>query len=276
MTSRIKALKQRIERALRTIGLEPLIYHYVFHKDHRRCRASDRAFTLAHPEACLPPPRLRFDVIACSSAEYYDRTGRQMAAQIASVIQTRVVHPCPVICEWGCGPGRILFPLEAMDRERTCRFIGTDAFAPSIHWAQSVQNPRIDFLLNSMEPPLAIADASVDFAYAISVFTHLSEVLTRVWFKEIMRILKPGGVFWFSAHGGSYHRQELDAARQARLDRGEFVAIPSWHHGSQMYTGIHCPALMTGIIRSSGAELLEYQPGGNQKYQDAWIVRKPI
>jgi hypothetical protein len=41
-----------------------------------------------------------------------------------------------------------------------------------------------------------------------------------------------------------------------------------------MYTGIHCPPLMKEIIASSGAELLDYQPGGNNTFQDAWIVRK--
>ncbi|MEI8122953.1 MAG: class I SAM-dependent methyltransferase [bacterium] len=268
-------LKRTIETIFRYLGLEPVIYHYVFRKDHRRFRQRDRVFAAAHPEAILPPPRLRFDVIACSSAEYYFKTGNVMAEQILSVIRQWVGVKTPVICEWGCGPGRILFPMEALDHDKSMTFIGTDAFAPSIHWAQTVPGGhRINFLLNKMDPPLALANSSVDFVYAVSVFTHLSESLTLVWFKEILRILKPGGIFWFSAHGGTFHRNDLDAASVAKLDRDEFVAIHSWHNGSQMYTGIHCPPLMKSIIAASGAELLDYQPGGNQKYQDAWIVRK--
>ena len=267
-------MKRKIELILRRLGLEPAIYHYVFHKDHRRCRQSDRTFAEAHPEVVLPPPRLRFDVIACSSAEYYFKTGQKMAQQIFSVIRTWCPGTAPVVCEWGCGPGRILFSLADLDAGRDLRFIGTDAFAPSIHWAQTVPGDRISFMLNKMEPPLALPDASVDFVYAVSVFTHLSDSLTRVWFKEILRILKPGGVFWFSTHGGSFHRNDLDPASLKKLDRGEFVAIHSWHNGSQMYTGIHCPALIRTIIADSSAELLEYQPNGNQKYQDVWIIRK--
>lgn len=269
-----KILKRQTERFLRQIGLEPAIYHYVSWKNRRQFAGSDRAFFKANPGAILPPPQLRFDVIACSSAEYYATSGKKMAEQMQSVIREWGPPDTRVVCEWGCGPGRILFALEGLDTGRTMEFIGSDAFAPSIRWAQSVPGCRILFHLNNMEPPLAIPAATVDFVYAVSVFTHLSDTLSRQWFREIMRILKPGGVFWFSTHSGRNHRTELAPAQLEKLDRGEFVAIHSWHNGSQMYTGIHCPPLMKEIIASSGAELLDYQPGGNNTFQDAWIVRK--
>lgn len=269
-----KTLKRRIEEGLRLIGLEPLIYHYVCWKDRCRFSESDKAFLAANPGVVLPPPRLRFDVIACSSAEYYATTGKKMAEQILSVIRQWAPPDTKVVCEWGCGPGRILFAIERLDTGKKLQLIGSDAFAPSIRWAQSVPDCRIQFHLNKMVPPLALADASVDFVYAVSVFTHLSDTLSRQWFCEIMRILKPGGVFWFSTHSGQNHLDELTPAQREKLEQGGFVAIHSWHNGSQMYTGIHCPALMKEIIASSGGELLDYQPGGNNKFQDAWIVRK--
>jgi SAM-dependent methyltransferase len=269
-----KTLKRQTERVLRRIGLEPLIYHYVCRKNRRRFADNDRLFLAENPDLILPPPHLRFDVIACSSAEYYATTGKRMAEQIQSVIRQWGSPDTKIVCEWGCGPGRILFALEAMDTGKTMEFVGSDMYAPSIQWAQSVPDCRIGFHLNTMEPPLSQLDASVDFVYAVSVFTHLSDSLSRAWFREIMRILKPGGVFWFSTHSGQQHRNDLTAAQLEKLERGEFVAIHSWHNGSQMYTGIHCPALMKNIIIASGAELLEYQPGGNNTFQDAWIVRK--
>jgi len=267
-------LKRRIELAFRKVGLEPLIYYYVFAKDRHKFKAANRAFQAAHPQLKLPPARLRFDVIACSHAEYYVNTGKAMATQMQEVMQKWASPDATVVCEWGCGPGRILFPLAAMDAEKKLKFIGTDMYPPSVKWAQSVQDGHTIFHLNKMNPPLPIPDNTVDFVYAVSVFTHLSEGLTQVWLKEIMRILKPGGVFWFSAHSGQKHLRDLDSAQLAALNRGEFVAIDSKHDGSQMYTGIHCPQLMKQLISSAGAELLEYQPEGNQKYQDAWIVRK--
>jgi 2-polyprenyl-3-methyl-5-hydroxy-6-metoxy-1,4-benzoquinol methylase len=269
-----KTLKQLTERVLRRIGLEPLIYHYVCRKNLRRFANNDMIFLAANPGLTLPPPQLRFDVIACSSAEYYVTTGKKMAEQIQSVIRKWGSPDTRVVCEWGCGPGRILFALESLDAGKTMEFSGSDMFAPSIQWAQSVPDCRIAFHLNNMEPPLSQPDSSVDFVYAVSVFTHLSDTLSRAWFREIIRILKPGGVFWFSTHSGQQHRNELSPAQLEKLNQGQFVAIHSWHNGSQMYTGIHCPALMKEIVTASGAELLEYQPGGNNIFQDAWIVRK--
>jgi ubiquinone/menaquinone biosynthesis C-methylase UbiE len=274
VTRKPLTLKRRIELTFRKIGLDPLIYYYVSVKDRRKFAADNRTFQAANPGLKLPPARLRFDVIACSHAEYYVTTGKAMAIQMHEVMKKWSVPKSAVICEWGCGPGRILFPLAAMDTRMESKFIGTDMYPPSIKWAQSVQDGHTTFHLNKMTPPLAIPANSVDFVYAVSVFTHLSEPLTKDWLGEIMRILKPGGIFWFSAHNGQHHRHELNPAQQAALNRGEFVAIDSKHDGSQMYTGIHCPELMKTLIAAAGAELLEYQVNGNNKYQDAWIVRK--
>jgi len=266
--------KKLTEKVFRKIGLDPLIYHYVSMKDRKKFSSSNRIFRDSHPELKIPPARLMFDVIACSSAEYYTSTGKVMAMQIHEVMQKWMTSEVEVICEWGAGPGRILFPLANMDTSGKVKFIGTDMYPPSIQWAQSVQVEPINFYLNKMNPPLPIDDGSVDFVYAVSVFTHLSERLTRSWFTEIMRILKPGGVFWFSTHSGQHHLEELNREQVAALSHGDFVAIQSRHNGSQMYTGIHCPKLMKSIIVTAGADLLEYQAEGNQKYQDAWIVQK--
>lgn len=273
MTIRPK-LKRQIEHVLRRAGLEAAIYHYVGLKNRLRFAASDRAFFAAHPGLVLPPPHLRFDVLGCSSAEYYASTGTQMAEQLLAVLRHWVATPAPTVCEWGCGPGRILFAFEKLDAAGAMRLMGFDAFAPSIAWAESVPGSRIRFHRNNMAPPLAVPADAVDFAYAVSVFTHLSERLSRLWFREIMRILKPGGIFWFSTKSGQSHLEELTPAQREQLARGEFVAIHSVNIGSQMYAGIHCPALMKEIIASAGAELLDHQPGGHQQSQDAWIVRK--
>ena len=140
MTSTKKpGMKRKIELILRRLGLEPAIYHYVFHKDHRRCRQSDRTFAEAHPEVVLPPPRLRFDVIACSSAEYYFKTGQKMAQQIFSVIRTWCPGTAPVVCEWGCGPGRILFSLADLDAGR---LVAPFQIATAVDFAYFVVHPK--------------------------------------------------------------------------------------------------------------------------------------
>jgi len=221
----------------------------------------------------LPPARLRFDVAGTTRAEYFVEAGRAAAAGLWAEIEKWVPN-ASVICEWGCGPGRVLVPLAALDVEKKMRFVGTDMYAPSIRWARSIEDGRVSFHRNRIEPPLPMPNGNVDFVYAISVFTHLSEPLTRGWFAEIMRILKDGGVFWFTTHSGARHLALLDSAQRAALARGEFVAIHSKYDGSQAYCGMHPPEWMKSLLASSQAQLLEHRAEAHQGVQDVWIVRK--
>lgn len=267
------SLKWLMIRAARRLGLDPVFYYGAFLKDHLTYRAANSAFRAAHPEVRLPPARLRFDVVGTTQAEYFLEAGRTTAAGLWAEIAKWAPH-AKVICEWGCGPGRVLVPLSAMDVEKKMRFVGTDMYAPSIRWARSIEDGHVSFAHNRIEPPLSMPDGSVDFVYAISVFTHLSEPLTRGWFAEIMRILKDGGVFWFTTHGGARHLALLDSAQRALLARGEFVAIHSQYDGSQGYCGVHPPEWIRGLLASSRAELLDYRAEAHQGLQDVWIVRK--
>ncbi len=88
-----------------------------------------------------------------------------------------------------------------------------------------------------------------------------------------MRVLKPGGIFWFTSHGGTQHHQKLSAAQIQQLQAGQYVSISNRHHGSQMYEGIHPEPFMRTLIERAGAQVLSYQPCGLQKYQDIWIVQ---
>jgi len=152
--------------------------------------------------------------------------------------------------------------------------VGTDMYAPSIRWARSIEDGHLSFHRNRIEPPLPMPNDNVDFVYAISVFTHLSEPLTRRWFAEIMRILKDGGVFWFTTHSGTRHLALLDSGQRAARARGEFVAISSRYDGSQAYCGIHSPEWMKSLLASCKVQLLEYRAEAHQGVQDVWIVRK--
>ena len=114
----------------------------------------------------------------------------------------------------------------------------------------------------------------MDMVFAISVFTHLSENLSSEWMTEIMRVLKPGGIFLFSSHGGSKQHNKLSMTQLKRLQADEYVSISNWHHGSQMYEGIHPEPFMRSLIEGSGAKVLSYQPCGLQEYQDIWIAQK--
>jgi SAM-dependent methyltransferase len=73
-----------------------------------------------------------------------------------------------------------------------------------------------------LQPPLPYPDGAFDFVYAFSVFTHLSVELADRWMAELRRVVKPGGLVWFTIHGQSY-RERLLPEEKVRFDAGEIV-----------------------------------------------------
>ena len=50
-------------------------------------------------------------------------------------------------------------------------------------------------------PPLPIPSESLDFIYAISVMTHLTEATQEVWLRELLRVIRPGGAVLLTTRG---------------------------------------------------------------------------
>jgi SAM-dependent methyltransferase len=98
---------------------------------------------------------------------------------------------CGRVLDFGCGWGRIL------------RFFLKDVEAGRI-WGIDARDRMIDVCRRTMPgchferagpwPPTTLEDGSVDFVYAFSVFSHLSEEMHLRWLEEFHRILKPGGI----------------------------------------------------------------------------------
>ncbi|MEA2377873.1 MAG: hypothetical protein QOD13_1780 [Thermoleophilaceae bacterium] len=93
--------------------------------------------------------------------------------------------------DFGCGAGRTLrhFLAEAHGGE----LWGVDLDAPSIDWLQRTLCPPLHALRSEAAPPLALETGSFDLAWAISVFTHLTDN-SLPWLLELHRLLKPGGL----------------------------------------------------------------------------------
>lgn len=268
-------MKKRIEKLLRLLGAERLIFYYVFYKDQKKNKAISIAFEKSHPEFVFPPPFLRFDVIGTSNAKYFFESGQCTIELLSNDLQqyTHVSSPLKVL-EWGCGPGRLLQHLSCNTSCHPMELYGVDMYQKSIDWAAANLADVASFFKNDRNPPLPMEENTFDFIYAVSVFTHLSEQLSRVWINEIMRILKPGGIFWFSSHSGKHHRNKLNGDQLKNLGQDNYVAIHSHHDGSQMFEGIHPKRFMETLVKEAGGHVLEYRFAGLQEYQDIWIVSK--
>src|SRR5581483_10452366 len=93
--------------------------------------------------------------------------------------------------DFGCGSARVLrhFAAEAERGE----FWGCDIDEASIAWDRANLSPPFRFFQNPLSPPLALEAGSLDLIWAMSVFTHITDLWSE-WLLEMHRALAPGGV----------------------------------------------------------------------------------
>lgn len=147
-----------------------------------------------------------------------------------------------VVLDCGCGPGRF----SEVAAEYTDQVIGLD-ISRAVYHAASLVGKGL-FLKASLEA-IPLADASVDAAFSIGVLHHTPNPETA--FREIVRVLKPGGVFagWVYARGRSYGMEAREKWRRFTSDpaNAEWVwkfaemapALRDLAHDGQSWTILH-------------------------------------
>lgn len=149
------------------------------------------------------------------------------------------------IVDWGCGCARISrhFPHELRDK-----VVGVDIDPVNINWCRE-NIGGIRFETCSVEPPLGLADDSVDCLFAHSVLTHLDEERQNSWLAEIRRVLRPGGLAFLTVlaelswYARFFPRGRTPEAIADYLETG-FV-----NHGWQQDVGVdsNCPGAYVQI-----------------------------
>jgi ubiquinone/menaquinone biosynthesis C-methylase UbiE len=146
----------------------------------------------------LPVPPLSLSSRWGLTTDSYLRGGQidaeTILAHLAEVDAT--VEPGSRVLDFGCAEGRVIrfFP-----RDQQSELWGVDINAERIAWAQRHLPPPFRFATTTTAPHLPFEDNYFDLVYAVSVFTHISE-LGDAWFLELLRVLRPGGHAYLTIH----------------------------------------------------------------------------
>ena len=152
--------------------------------------------------ADLVPP----DALAHAVGGSFRETGAEFLHHFVDI---GGLEPHHRVLDVGCGVGRMAVPLMGFLNERG-RYAGFDVVPSLVDWCQAeiaARDSRFSFqrfdLRNSTYNPTGATravdlrfpydDASFDFVFLTSVFTHLLPDDLRHYLSEIARVLTPGG-----------------------------------------------------------------------------------
>lgn len=185
---------QVLRSAVRSLGLLGPYYRFV---EWRGAMAYPKPPALANDGKPLPSRLAMMRIIGVSDWRTYYDQGLATARMLVETARAVGAEPSrwTAVLDWGCGCGRIARHMPALTQ---ARIHGRDIDAYTVRW--SARHLDGDFRVCGLKPPLDLPPASIDFAYGLSVLTHLSAPMQAVWFEELGRVLKPGALAALSYH----------------------------------------------------------------------------
>jgi SAM-dependent methyltransferase len=185
------------------------------------------------PDAPLPPAELarRVGVVDQDHpAESFDEMGagiRQLVLNITGGEEWFTADKR--VFDFGCGPGKLL--RHFLKEAETTEFYGCDIDEPSIQWLKEHHSPPLNLFVSKEEPGLEMPDDHIDLAFAMSVFTHLTDHWAG-WLLEIHRVLKPGGQFLATFLGkGMSEPIAQESWEEDRIGMNILRTWQPWIHG---------------------------------------------
>ena len=143
----------------------------------------------------------------------------EMGHRCANLLISRGLSNGMRVLDFGCGSGRVAFALSKhIDLED---FVGIDVVDELTDYARSRCPDTYRFVIShSLEIPLV--PESLDYAYALSVFTHLSQVEIAIYIEEIYRKLRSAGLFLFSFLEVNRHWELFESTKLSYRRHGKY------------------------------------------------------
>ncbi len=264
--------KYAVSSFFRKIGLIHLMDTLKFYFEYLRQTPSRRQFKKENPSIVLPPAYFLYETYNLNYQSYYHNSidTAQWLATYFSKYQYKKEDL--YILDWGCGPGRVIRHLPNL-LHHSCHFFGTDYNKRYVAWCKN-NLKGISFQNNQLAPPMNYANNMFDIIYGISIFTHLSEEMHFLWFDELMRILKPGGILIITLHGEAFKIQLSDDEIK-KFDQQELIIKANTKEGHRTYGAFHPTQFVHQLV---GKHIVAEHTKGNvvngKPQQDTWVIQK--
>jgi SAM-dependent methyltransferase len=205
----------------------------------------------------FPPTRLVYLVTNTYRYDWFYKSGILGAGSIRDVLEKNdlEISRFEAILDFGCGCGRVMRQWKTLNGPI---LFGTDYNPILVSWCQK-NLPFAEFMVNRPSLPLSYRSEAFYFIYAISVFTHLDEVMGNFWIKELSRVLKPGGVVYMTVMGA--HRvAHLPHELQEQFEAGHLVVTGKENLFRNTCATYH-PQPYVQRMLPEGIQILDFIPG---------------
>lgn len=144
-----------------------------------------------------------------SESSFFDSGRRDYSTLVEPVLKEMNLNPSTAsMAEVGCGAGRMTRTFAKTFAAVTAVDISAEMLASARHYLSECEN--VSWVLTDGTNLCGVPSETVDFVFSYLVLQHFpTRALIFSMIREMLRILRPGGVFLFQFNGSARHTMNL-------------------------------------------------------------------